>query len=82
MLTLFGVDYQTSGDTLRIEGRKELLPCTIDAHHDHRIAMAAAIGALATVGAVTIEGAEAVNKSYPDFFRHYEQLNGTVTIQL
>ena len=82
MLTQFGVDYQTSGDTLRIEGRKELLPCTIDAHHDHRIAMAAAIGALATVGAVTIEGAEAVNKSYPDFFRHYEQLNGTVTIQL
>jgi 3-phosphoshikimate 1-carboxyvinyltransferase len=39
----------------------------IDSHHDHRIAMA--FGVLGTaVGNVTIDGAEHVTKTYPDFW--------------
>ncbi|MCC7416688.1 MAG: 3-phosphoshikimate 1-carboxyvinyltransferase [Acidobacteria bacterium] len=38
------------------------------AHDDHRMAMAFAIAALSARGPSTIEGAEAVAVSYPDFF--------------
>ena len=50
--------------------------CTIDAVGDHRIAMAAAIGATAATGPVTILGAECVSKSYPAFWDIYQQLGG------
>lgn len=36
--------------------------------NDHRIAMSAAVAAFSCDSAVTIEGAEAVNKSYPSFW--------------
>lgn len=36
-------------------------------HSDHRIVMALSV--LAAVFGAEIDGAEAVNKSYPDFFR-------------
>lgn len=44
---------------------------TVDSHNDHRIAMATAVAALTLPHPVTIERAEAVKKSYPDF---WEQL--------
>ncbi|MDR3712121.1 MAG: 3-phosphoshikimate 1-carboxyvinyltransferase [Puia sp.] len=47
-------------------------------HHDHRIAMASAVAALRAEGDTVIEEAQAVNKSYPDFYRHLEQLGATV----
>jgi len=45
-------------------------PVTLNGHNDHRIVMACAIAALTAKAPVTIDGIEAVNKSYPDFFRH------------
>ena len=50
--------------------------CTIDAVGDHRIAMAAAIGATVANGPVTILGAQCVAKSYPGFWQTYENLGG------
>jgi 3-phosphoshikimate 1-carboxyvinyltransferase len=47
----------------------------VTAHHDHRIAMACAVAALACTGFVEIEGAEAVGKSYPEFFDDLRKLN-------
>ena len=44
----------------------------LDAHNDHRIAMALAV--LCTLFGGTIRGAEAVAKSWPDFFRVLEKL--------
>ena len=41
---------------------------TVYAHNDHRIAMALAVTALNADGAVTINGVESVEKSYPLFF--------------
>jgi 3-phosphoshikimate 1-carboxyvinyltransferase len=38
--------------------------------------MAAAIGATAATGPVTILGAECVSKSYPTFWDVYQQLGG------
>lgn len=53
----------------------------VDSHNDHRIAMMAAIAASRATGEVVIHGAEAVNKSYPDFFDHYRLLGGKVTLE-
>jgi 3-phosphoshikimate 1-carboxyvinyltransferase len=40
----------------------------VKSHHDHRIAMSLAIAALNANSAITIEDAECVSKSYPNFF--------------
>jgi 3-phosphoshikimate 1-carboxyvinyltransferase len=45
-----------------------------DAQGDHRMAMAFAIAALAARGPSTIEGADAVGISYPDFFDTLDRL--------
>jgi len=49
---------------------------TVDSVNDHRIAMAAAIAATVCSQAVTILGAESVNKSYPEFWAEYRRLGG------
>ncbi len=41
-------------------------------HRDHRIVMALSV--LCTLTGGEIDGAEAINKSYPDFFEHLKQL--------
>ena len=41
---------------------------TVNGHDDHRLVQALAIAALRSDGGLTIEGADAVAKSYPDFF--------------
>ncbi|MFN3301226.1 MAG: 3-phosphoshikimate 1-carboxyvinyltransferase, partial [Sediminibacterium sp.] len=47
---------------------------TVHSHHDHRIAMATAIAALNASGPITIQDADAINKSYPAFYSHLQQL--------
>ena len=70
MLTAFGVRFKMENDSLFIEGTKKLKAAHINSYHDHRIAMAAAIGALNADGEVAIENGEAVSKSYPEFLKH------------
>ena len=52
----------------------------IDSHNDHRIVMAMAIAAVSLGVELTIEGAEAVNKSYPSFFVELTKLGGVVDV--
>jgi 3-phosphoshikimate 1-carboxyvinyltransferase len=47
---------------------------TLDAHGDHRLAMAFAIAATKASGPVTILGASAVDVSYPGFFATLSEL--------
>jgi 3-phosphoshikimate 1-carboxyvinyltransferase len=63
-----------------IEGAKQLTGALVSSHGDHRIAMACAIAALSATDEVIIEGAEAVNKSYPQFWQHLQDIGGQVTI--
>jgi 3-phosphoshikimate 1-carboxyvinyltransferase len=51
---------------------------TVDAVGDHRIAMAAAVAAVACQQPVTVTGAQAVDKSYPTFWDHVAQLGKEV----
>ncbi|MBQ7657320.1 MAG: 3-phosphoshikimate 1-carboxyvinyltransferase [Clostridia bacterium] len=62
-------------DGLIIHGTR-LRGGTVDGHNDHRVVMSAAIAATVCEGPVTILGAEAVNKSYPDFWKDFEALGG------
>ena len=54
---------------------------TLNSHHDHRIAMACAVACLSADFYVEIRNAEAVNKSYPDFFTHLKSIGADVTLQ-
>ena len=69
-----GVQIILQDDLMIIEGGSQIKGVTVSSHHDHRIAMACAVAALNADGPVTIDGAEAVNKSYPQFWEHLQQL--------
>lgn len=75
MLSALGVSAEADEDSLSVTGTK-VSGGTVDSAGDHRIAMSAAIAAIAASGCVTIKGAEAVNKSYPGFFEDYKKLGG------
>lgn len=74
MLEGLGAAVEETADGLLIHGGKPLTGGEVDSFGDHRIAMAAAIAAIAAKGPVTIIGAEAVEKSYPRFWEDYKTL--------
>jgi len=51
----------------------------LNSHHDHRIAMACAVACLQADFEVQIRNAEAVNKSYPDFWQHLKKLGALIS---
>jgi 3-phosphoshikimate 1-carboxyvinyltransferase len=67
-LRRMGADADELPDGFHIRGRVPLTGGTVDAHHDHRLAMAFAVAALPARGPVTIEGAQIAAVSYPSFF--------------
>ena len=74
----FGVDITITKDRMKINGGTRLTAATTHSHHDHRIAMACAVAALKANGETIIEDAEAINKSYPEFYRHLLALGASV----
>lgn len=62
-----GVKIEIEGELMKVFGGN-VSGGQVQSHGDHRIAMACAVTALAGKGEVEIDGAEAVNKSYPNFF--------------
>jgi 3-phosphoshikimate 1-carboxyvinyltransferase len=72
-----GVDIGLEGNRMVIQGGA-IQGGRVDSHRDHRIAMAAAVAAIVAEDAVSIEGADCVNKSYPDFFKDLRSLGGKV----
>lgn len=72
-----GAVIRIDGNRMEIEGAK-LKGGTIDAHNDHRIAMAGAVAAINAEKDVTIRGYECVAKSYPDFFEDFSKIGGIV----
>lgn len=67
------------GDDMLITGTQDISGATVSSHNDHRIAMAAALAALNATDAVIIEGAEAVDKSYPGFYEDLKRLGVAVS---
>lgn len=79
MLKALGAKVTQLPDALIIEGGA-LFGGTVDSFRDHRIAMSAAVAAVRSTDAVTILGANAADKSYPGFFKDYQQLGGCVHV--
>ncbi len=73
-----GINIELDGDMMFVHGGGGLESAEVSSHHDHRIAMAAAVAALKASGPVQIQDAEAINKSYPEFYQHLEKLGVTV----
>jgi 3-phosphoshikimate 1-carboxyvinyltransferase len=74
---VFGVDAESEDDKLYIIGG-QIKGGELPGFNDHRMVMSEAIAVVGTQETVSIWGAQAINKSYPDFFRDFEMLGGTV----
>ncbi|WP_121354913.1 3-phosphoshikimate 1-carboxyvinyltransferase [Flavisolibacter nicotianae] len=74
-----GVEISFQDDMMLVRGGAGVSGAAVHSRHDHRIAMACAVAALGASGDVIIEEAEAVNKSYPQFWDHIEHLSATLT---
>lgn len=75
-----GVTIHLQDDLMLVEGGKGISGATVHSHHDHRIAMACAVAALNAGKESIIEDAEAINKSYPNFFDHLKKLGAMVSV--
>lgn len=73
-LSAMGADITETPDGFRIRGKKPLHGARIESGFDHRIAMSAAIAALAADGATELLDAECVSISYPSFFEDLKKL--------
>jgi 3-phosphoshikimate 1-carboxyvinyltransferase len=76
-----GVQVELQDDLMLIKGGNGVNGTNVHSHHDHRIAMACAVAALKATSEMTIEDAQAVNKSYPDFYDHLKILSARVEVQ-
>ncbi len=75
-----GADAVAGADSITITGRPAGIAggVTVDAHQDHRLAMALAILALRARAPLTITGADHVAKSYPAFWDELARLGARV----
>lgn len=67
-LKKLGIVVHLTGNEMHITGGK-VSGGNVSSHNDHRIAMMLAILGTISETPIEIEGADAVNKSYPDFFK-------------
>lgn len=77
-----GIRIDLQDDIMLVYGvsKVKLLNQRLNSHHDHRIAMAGVVAALNADFEIHIRNAEAVNKSYPDFYKHMQQLGAQIEI--
>lgn len=80
MLTAFDVEHYLEEDQLRVLGGKKLKGARIQSFNDHRIVMAASMGALLADSPTEIHGAESVAKSFPGFFDQIQRLGARVQL--
>jgi 3-phosphoshikimate 1-carboxyvinyltransferase len=78
-LTKMGAKVKERPDGLEITGGK-LHGASVHGYHDHRIIMALTVAGL-VAGETRIDTAEAVDVSYPGFFREMERLGARVRVE-
>lgn len=75
-LKKLGVEIETTEDEIKILGKENYLgDVEVFGHKDHRIVMSLAIAGTMLDKPIIIDGAEAVEKSYPKFFQDLKSLN-------
>lgn len=75
-----GIEVVLRDDEMIIQGRTGIQAAEVNSHHDHRIAMACAVAALGGEGTIQIANADAINKSYPGFYKDLQMLGAAVTL--
>lgn len=75
-----GVWTELKDDLMIIHGGGMVKGADVHSHHDHRIAMACAVAALKADSEMVIEDAQAVKKSYPDFYNDLKSLGAHVSL--
>ncbi len=76
MINSLGGIASSDGENIYIEGNGKLKGGTVNGYNDHRIVMSAATASVISDGDITITDADAVRKSYPDFFECFKKLQG------
>lgn len=71
-LKKLGANIEATDDGMIIEGPTSLHGASLKTYGDHRIGMMGAVAALITEGAVTLDDADCIAVSYPEFFEHIE----------
>lgn len=75
-----GMQICSDGGTVKVTGSPVIRGgVTLKGHNDHRIVMALAVLACVAKDPVIIEGAEAVHKSYPEFFEDLKKTGVEIT---
>lgn len=75
-----GIRIELKKEEMLIYGGTGIHAAETSSHYDHRIAMACAVAALNADAPVKITHAEAVNKSYPEFWNHWQKIGGKVQV--
>jgi len=81
MLKANGVRVETSEDSLTVHGCGEDRPPgggRVETRHDHRLAMSGLVLGLVAQKPVTIDSADMIATSYPDFFDHMRALGAQI----
>ncbi len=76
LLRALGGRAEASGNEMIIHGSGGFAGGVADSSGDHRIAMAAAVAASRSQKSILLRGAEAVEKSYPEFWDEFRRLGG------
>jgi 3-phosphoshikimate 1-carboxyvinyltransferase len=79
-LRKLGAKIRAGPDTIDITGVRRLKGGVMNSYGDHRIAMMGAVAAIRSDGAVFIDDAGCVAKSYPGFWDDFERINKEVGI--
>ncbi len=74
-----GIKIELNDDVMLVPGC-EVKGAVVHSNNDHRIAMACAVAALKAKGETVIENAQAIRKSYPDFFDDLKKLGASVSL--
>lgn len=69
-----GIEILINDDVMYIHGKESISGGKVHSHDDHRIAMCLGIAAIYSDEGISIENAESVSKSYPDFWKDLEML--------
>jgi 3-phosphoshikimate 1-carboxyvinyltransferase len=78
-LRKLGIEAQELPDGLTVQGGRPR-GAVVDGHGDHRIAMALVVAGLAAEGETVIEGAEAIDVTFPNFAELMQGLGGRVRV--
>ncbi|MEM6533877.1 MAG: 3-phosphoshikimate 1-carboxyvinyltransferase [Myxococcota bacterium] len=81
LLAAFGVKMEEWDDGFAVQGRQEFKPAEVDVSSDHRIALSAAVIALATEGQSVLEGFDVASVSYASFIDDLRGLGADITVE-